>query len=265
MFGLNMPQTAISHAMLYQHLDYYKEKKFKYIISIIIPVYNEEKTITSILESLPKKDSIEIIVIDDHSSDNSVKEIENIQKKYNIKLIKHKKNQGYGAAILMGIRNSKGKIIVTMDSDGQHRPEDIYGLVKPILEGKADFTIGSRYLGKYYYNIPLATRLGEAIVEKIIKIFYGQKVQNNQNGFRAFDRKVIHIFNDIKYNGYAFATELILKAAIYRYRIKEVPINLYDRQFGTSRIILNKLALDIFTCVLRYYWKRLKSIFKREP
>ena len=247
---------------MYNHLKKIKTKQDQYSISIIIPVYNEEKTIRKILIDLPKNEDIEIIVIDDNSLDNSIKEIDKVKKQYDIKLIRHKKNQGYGKAILMGIKNSKGKVIVTMDSDGQHRPEDIYSLVKPILDKEADFTIGSRYLGKYHYELPITTRFGEVIIEKLIRIFYGQKITNNQNGFRAFDRNIIHIFDDIQYHGYAFATELILKAKIYGYIIKECPISVYSRQFGSSGIILNVLALNIFSCFIRYFLKNIKSFIR---
>lgn len=253
----------IYYAEMYEHLRKVKSnKEAEYLISIIIPVYNEEKTILKILNDLPKNDDIEIIVIDDHSLDNSVKEIEKARKHHEIKLIKHNKNQGYGRAILVGIKNSKGNIIVTMDSDGQHRPGDIYSLIKPILEKKADFTIGSRYLGKYHYKLPLTTRFGEVIIEKLIYIFYGQKIRNNQNGFRAFNRKIIHIFDNIYYHGYAFATELILKAKLFGYIIKECPISVYKRQYGSSGIILNILALNIFSCFIRYFIKKFKRILR---
>lgn len=248
---------------MYDHLRHLKSEDHEFLISIIIPVYNEEKTISKILNNLPRSENIETIVIDDHSSDNSVKEIEKVKQTRTIKLIKHKKNQGYGRAILMGIKNSMGNIIVTMDSDGQHRPEDIYSLVQPLLEKQADFTIGSRYLGKYHYKLPLTTRFGEVIIEKMIHIFYGQKIRNNQNGFRAFNRNIIHIFDNIHYHGYAFATELILKAKIFGYTIKECPISVYSRQYGSSGIILNVLALNIFSCFIRYFLKKFKKIFRK--
>jgi len=251
--------NKLTYSQMYEHLKAIKSEDNEFLISIIIPVYNEEKTIRKILSDLPRSENIEVIVIDDHSIDNSVKEIEKVKQNRKIKLIKHKKNQGYGKAILMGIKNSMGKTIVTMDSDGQHRPEDIYNLVKPILEKNAKFTIGSRYLGKYYYNLPISTRLGEVIIEKLIHIFYGQKITNNQNGFRAFDRGIIHIFDDIHYHDYAFATELILKAKMYGYEIIECPVSVYSREYGSSRIILNVLAMNIFSCFIRYFFKQIQT------
>lgn len=247
-----------SYDKLYKQLERVNINKCRYLISIVIPVYNEEKTIYSILKSLPENDKIEIIVIDDKSVDNSIREIEKAQKNHSISLYKHEKNRGYGKAILTGIKKSQGKVIITMDSDGQHSPDDIYILSKPILEGKAHYTIGSRYLGSYHYELPMSTRFGEVVVEKLIHIFFGQKVVNNQGGFRAFDRDIIHIFDDIQYKNFAFTTELIIRALLYKYKIIECPIKLVDRSHGSSRIKLNKLGINISFCLFRYFLIKIK-------
>ena len=243
---------------MYEHLDRIKNNREKILLSIVIPIYNEDKTIRSILKSLPNKDYIEIIAVDDHSIDDSLREIEKVQKNREVRLFKHNKNKGYGKAILTGIKKSKGKVIITMDADGQHRSEDIYTLIKPILDGEADYTIGSRYLGTYHYELSISTRLGELLVEKLIQLFFGQRIASNQGGFRAFDRKIIRIFDNIQYNNYAFTTELIIRALLYGYKIKECPIKLMDRAHGKSRIILNKLALNLIFCVFRYLLIKIK-------
>ncbi|MFX1391344.1 MAG: glycosyltransferase family 2 protein [Promethearchaeota archaeon] len=229
-----------------------------------MPMYNEEKTIKSILENLPYNNSIEIIVVNDHSTDNSIKEIEKVKVKREIKVINHKKNRGYGHAIISGIRNAKGKIIVTMDSDGQHSSDDIFNLVKPIFDGEVDYTIGSRYKGTYFYKLPILTRLGEVLVEKLIQIFFGPRVMNNQTGFRAFDRKIIPIFNDTRYHGYAFCTEQILKVSMSGFKIKECPIKVYRREYGSSSIVLTKLARKIFSCLFFYYIQKMKLFIRRK-
>jgi glycosyltransferase involved in cell wall biosynthesis len=243
---------------LYPFLDKLKSNRNPIVLSIILPMFNEEKTIGSVLDSLPSNDSIEIIVVNDHSTDNSLAEIESVQRYKPIHVINHPKNKGYGAAILSGVNQAKGEIIVTMDSDGQHSPDDILTLIRPIIEKKADYTIGSRYLGSYFYQLPVSTRLGEVVLEKFIQILFHRKIKNNQNGFRAFNRKVISIFRDLKYEGYAFCTEQILKASIEGYTIKECPIKLYDREFGASHIILRKLAVNIFTCFFIYYLRKIQ-------
>ncbi|MFX1594338.1 MAG: glycosyltransferase family 2 protein, partial [Promethearchaeota archaeon] len=199
---------------LYNYVKNLENQKDQVVLSIILPMYNEENTIKTILEELPNNSAIEIIVVDDHSTDNSLKEIEKVKFKRDINVISHEKNRGYGGAIISGISLAKGDIIVTMDTDGQHDPGDIINLVKPIFDGEADYTIGSRYKGAYYYQIPVLNRLGELIVEKLIQIFFGTRLMNNQTGFRAFTREVLPIFYDTKYHGYAFCTEQILKVSL---------------------------------------------------
>ncbi len=249
---------------LYKFIDQFKPKDDQILISIILPMYNEEHTIGKVLGNLPKGNSIEIIVVDDHSKDNSLKEIERINENNEIIVIKHNKNRGYGAAVVTGINNAHGKILVTMDSDGQHSPYDLLAMIKPILNDEADYTIGSRYLGSYFYKLPVSTRLGELLIEKLIQIFFGKKIMNNQNGFRAFNRKVISIFKDFKYEGYAFCTEQIIRATIKGFRIKECPIKVYDRKYGNSNVILTKLTVNLFSCILQYILVKLNiTIFKR--
>lgn len=254
----------------YQFKELFEEVKINNIyeeqvlISIIIPVYNEEKTIKFILEKLPKNNKIEVIVIDDNSNDNSLKEIKKAKFKSQLKIIKHSRNKGYGGALLSGIKKAKGQIIVTMDSDGQHRPEDLSNLISPILNQEADIVIGSRYKGSYDYKLPISTRLGEACLEKIIQILFDQKISNNQSGFRAFNRKALDLFENIKYLGYAFATEVILKASLNGFRIKEIPIKILKREYGVSKIILSKLFLSIISCLFIYFLKKIKKIFSKK-
>jgi glycosyltransferase involved in cell wall biosynthesis len=252
--------NSLKFQSLYDCLKKVRSDKNKFSLSIILPMYNEEKSIKNVLDNLPINDSIEIIVVNDHSTDNSLAEINKAKAYKSIQIINHSTNKGYGAAILSGIENAKGEIIVTMDSDGQHSPDDIITLIRPIVNKQADYTIGSRYLGSYFYQLPVSTRLGEVVLEKFIQILFQNKIKNNQNGFRAFNRKVISIFHDFKYDGYAFCTEQILKASIRGYKIKECPIKLYDRKFGKSHIILRKLAVNIFTCLFLYYLRKIKYI-----
>lgn len=249
---------------LHEFINQFKFEGDQILLSIILPMYNEEQTIGKVLRNLPRGKSIEIIVVDDHSNDNSLKEIERINDNTGIKVIKHDKNRGYGAAVVTGINNALGKVLVTMDSDGQHSPYDLLEMVKPIFNNEADYTIGSRYLGSYFYKLPVSTRLGELLIEKLIQIFFGKKIMNNQNGFRAFNRKVLSIFKDFKYEGYAFCTEQIIRATIKGFRIKECPIKVYDRKYGTSNIILTKLTVNLFSCILQYILVKLNiTIFKR--
>ena len=249
---------------LYEQLKKLRNEEDQKVISIIIPVYNEEKTIRKILEGLPDKNFVEIIVIDDFSTDNSIKEIRGAKNFSNVKLLKHKVNKGYGSALLTGIKRANGKIIITMDSDGQHRPEDLLSIIKPILDNEADITIGSRYKGSYNYELPIHRRVGEALLEIVIIILFGYKIKNNQGGFRAFHQKTFNLFDNIKFKGYAFSTELILLAVLNNFRIKECPIHLLSREHGSSYIILHSLTLSLLICIGIYFFKKIKRFLFRK-
>ncbi|MFX0074887.1 MAG: glycosyltransferase family 2 protein, partial [Candidatus Hermodarchaeota archaeon] len=230
----------------------------------ILPMFNEENTIRSILEMLPRNKLIEIIIIDDNSTDDSLKEIKKVKHYNEFKIIRHLENRGYGNAILTGMQYATGDVIVSMDTDGQHNPDDIFNLIKPIFEGKADYTIGSRYLGSYHYRLPIATRLGEVFVEKFFQVFFGIKVMNNQNGFRAFKKELIPVFNKAKFLGFAFCTEQILQAKISQHKVLECPIKVYDRVYGYSKIKLHVLTLNILASLLIYYLIKFKLNVQRK-
>jgi len=230
-------------------------------ISIIIPVYNEEKNIKSVLERIPNHQKYEIIVVDDGSTDKTVKVVQSI-KDSRIKLLKHDKNRGYGAAILSGVKVSKGDIIITMDSDGQHCPEEIPLLIEPITNNEADVVIGSRYLGNCKYKVPFYTKLGEKFINFCFWILYHKKILNNQSGFRAFNKKARYVFQYTIYNKFAFCTEVLFKAACHNLKIIEKGITVNPRKFGSSYINLIKISFSIAICILIFGIKRILLIKK---
>ncbi|MFX0178895.1 MAG: glycosyltransferase family 2 protein [Candidatus Hodarchaeota archaeon] len=249
---------------LFNYLENHKTTSDTVLLSIILPMYNEEKTIRAVLESLPKNKLIEILVIDDHSTDDSIKEIGKINSPKRINILHHEENKGYGAAITTGMKHAKGKVVVCMDSDGQHSADDLYGLIKPIIEGESDLVIGSRYLGAYNYRLPLLRQFGEILAEKIIRILFNLKIKNNQNGFRAYNRKILEVLKYARYLDYTYCTEQILKASIYGFKVKESPIKVYGRQHGASKMTIIRLALNIFSCLLLFYFKKIKVIVSKK-
>ncbi|MHA1819650.1 MAG: glycosyltransferase family 2 protein [Promethearchaeota archaeon] len=228
-------------------------------ISIVLPCYNEEKTIGKVLQKIENLnlENYEIIVVDDGSTDRSAEIVKQFK---NTKLIVHKKNKGYGRTLLDGIEHASGDIIVTIDSDGQHDPNDIPYLIKPILENRSDIVVGSRYKGHYYYEIPLTNRTGEALIEAILRIFFGVNVKNNQGGFRVFHRKTLNLFKESKFHDMAFTTEILMLSSIKGFKIKESPINLKDREVGKSRVKKVRLLRDLVKSFGYYFVKKLLSL-----
>ena len=227
------------------------------LISIVIPLYNEESSIKNVINRIPNHRKLEIIIVDDGSTDNSVRKIKEIENK-DIKIIQHYKNQGYGAALISGIESATGEIIVTMDSDGQHNPEEIPNLIKPIIDNQADLVVGSRYLGKSHYKVPLHARVGEYIINICLSCLYRQKVRNNQSGFRAFDSQYVNIFKNMRDTKFGLCTETLFKAVHNKLRIYEIPISVNIREYGNSRVDLFKICISISFCILVYVVKRFK-------
>lgn len=223
-------------------------------ITVIIPTYNEEHSVKEIIARIPNHNNYEIILIDDGSTDNSVKNALETDRKLN--LIRHEKNEGYGAAILTGISNASGDIIVTMDSDGQHIPEEIPNLVKPILENNFDLVIGSRYLGQCNFRIPLHTRVGELFVFTCLKLLFGKGIRNNQNGFRAFKKELLTKFRKLRYKGMGFTTEFLFEALLNRSKVIEIPITANPRKHGTSYVKVFLILKSILSITLYYYFRK---------
>ncbi|MFX1311081.1 MAG: glycosyltransferase family 2 protein [Promethearchaeota archaeon] len=228
-------------------------------ISIIIPLYNEEHSIKNVIERIPNHSSYEIIVVDDGSTDKSVKRIREIKDK-DIKIIQHEKNQGYGASILTGFNHATGDIIVTMDSDGQHNPEEISDLIKPIINDQADIVVGSRYLGSSTYKVRLYARVGEYFINLCLWFLYHQKICNNQSGFRAFTSSSLKKLNTMRHVKFGLCTETLFNAASKNLRIKEIPVNVYPRKHGCSYVKLFHIIKSISLCILFYGLKKFRVI-----
>jgi glycosyltransferase involved in cell wall biosynthesis len=226
------------------------------LISIVIPLYNEEKSILNVINRIPNHFRQEIIVVDDGSTDKGINKLKKARKK-NLKIIKHKINQGYGAALLTGFINSQGDIIVTFDSDGQHNPEEIHKLIVPIIDNRADMVIGSRYLGKCGYKIPYYTRLGECTINLFFRIFYGKSISNNQSGFRAIKRDILENIKNIKNKRMAFTTEFLFELLHNKKRIIEVPILMNPRSYGDSHVKVFKILRAIMSILFQFGLKKI--------
>ncbi|MEE9379551.1 MAG: glycosyltransferase family 2 protein [Candidatus Lokiarchaeia archaeon] len=238
------------------------QKGEEILTSIVIPLYNEENSIKDLINRIPNHDLYEIIIVDDGSTDNSVKRIKEITNR-EIKIIHHEKNQGYGAALLTGFKHATGDIIITMDSDGQHNPEEIPYLIKPIINNQADVVVGSRYLGKFNYKYPLYARVGAYFIKIFFRMIFLQRIHDNQCGFRAFKKDINKILGNIRNTGMGFSTELLFTAAFNQLKILETPISANPRQYGTSHVNLIRILRSVSSCILYYILRKLEIDLNR--
>mgnify|MGYP006079134745 FL=1 len=229
-------------------------------LTIIIPVYNEKKTILKIINKIKnlKKLSKQIIVVDDYSIDGTREILLKNKNKIDLLLL-HKKNQGKGAAIQTAQKHVKGKYVIIQDADLEYNPRDYFKLIKPIKEKKFMVVYGSRVLNKKRYGSKGFTSKARILGNHILTIF--SNILNNQNltdahtCYKVFSSKV---FNKIilKENGFEFCPEITTKVAKLNLKIEELPISYIGRTYNDGKKIKAIHALGALLSLVRYRFFR---------
>ena len=214
-------------------------------ITVGIPAFNEEKNIVHIIEKLQKKADI-ILVCDDGSTDKTGE----IAKKMGAVVITHERNLGYGAAIrslFLKARELKADMLVTLDSDGQHRIEDLLPVTKPIIEKQADMVIGSRFLEGNQKNIPKYRKVGIKIITKLANSSLEESVTDSQSGFRAYSQNILSTITPLE-QGMGVSNEILMKSSKNGFKIAEVPIVVsYDGDTSTQNPISHGASVILST------------------
>ncbi|MDR0797509.1 MAG: glycosyltransferase family 2 protein [Nitrososphaerota archaeon] len=220
------------------------------LVSIVIPMYNEAKTIGTVIERVQTTMKLlglnyEIIVIDDHSFDDSFV----VAKQYSVRLYRLVVHRGKGVGLRVGFAKSKGDILVTIDSDGSHCPEELSQMLYPILNNKADLVIGSRYLCTKNVAAKKLNIFGVKLFNLIIHMFIGVHVTDSQSGYRVMRREVLEI-QHLKSCGYEIETEMLVKTVKSRFRVLEVPISFKQRTYGSSGVDYVHDGFRIFVSII---------------
>jgi UDP-N-acetylglucosamine---dolichyl-phosphate N-acetylglucosaminyltransferase len=222
-------------------------------IFVIVPAYNEEKTIVKVLEDLINM-GYEFVVVDDGSTDETYTVVNNIIKeKQHGLLLRHLLNRGLGAAIKTGIEAALMEdpdVIVTFDADGQHDPHDIFKVSKPIINNQADLAVGKRN----FNEMPYSKKLGNQIMNFITLTFYGIRVSDSQSGLRAFNKKAAETII-INARDYGVSSEIIGEVKRHNLRLKEVPMKTiyteYSMTKGTNTSEGLKILLKLIMNILK--------------
>ena len=205
----------------------------------VIPAYNEELSIGSVVLKA-RRYVDEVIVVDDGSEDDTSL----VAREAGAKVIRNERNLGKGESLrraLNLLRESKVDVVVLLDADGQHDPDDIPKLVKPIIEGKADMVIGSR---KSVREIPLYRRIGQRILDYLTRKAAGaEKSFDSQSGFRALSGKAIRVLK-LREKGFAIESEMLVNALKAGLKVVEVPIRCrYDVRGSTLHPLIHGLGV----------------------
>ena len=225
------------------------------LVSIIIPVYNEELTVGNVIErvkTIMQQTGLkyEVIVVDDYSADKSFM----VAKKYGVRVYRLKMHLGKGYGLRAGFAKAEGDIIVTIDSDGSHRPEELPRLLTPILQNQADLVIGSRYLNQKDVAARKLNAFGVQIFNFLIQMLTGVAVTDSQSGYRAIKRAVLKN-QQLKSGGYEIESEMLVKTAKEDFRVVEVPISFEQRTYGRSGVDPVNDGFKILLSILIAYLK----------
>jgi glycosyltransferase involved in cell wall biosynthesis len=227
-------------------------------VSVIIPTYNEAQAIGRVLADLPSDPGTEVIVVDSNSSDGTPE----IAAKMGARVVKEPR-RGYGRACLTGLANANSpEVIVFLDGDYSDRPSELPILLAPIIEDRADITVGSR-LGADRNSgaLPWHAAFGNRFAASLIRLLYGLKI-SDLGPFRAGRASVIRALA-LEEATYGWAVEIILKGALAGFRVVEVPVS-YHPRIGKSKISGTLkgtvgAAWFILSRIVRYYFQRRRT------
>lgn len=223
-------------------------------ISVIIPVYNEVRTIDEIIsrvQTVPL--AKEIIVIDDASIDGTRERLQEIGPAENIKIFYHDRNQGKGAALRTGFKHVTGDYIIIQDADLEYDPKEYPKLLEPLLDGRADVVYGSRFLGGPHRVLFFWHYMGNRILTLVSNTLTNLKLTDMETCYKAFSRQVLkHV--TFKSNRFGFEPEFTAKIAKNGFRIYEVPISYSGRNYAEGKKITWK---DGIKAVFTIIWFRI--------
>lgn len=222
-------------------------------LSVIVPAYNEEKTIISILERLvPIKEVREILVVDDASADKTAAKVKSFAHK-KIKLLTHSKNKGKGKAIQTGLKEVTGDYVLIQDADLEYDPREIPLLISPILSGRAEVVYGSRFFGAhtnmFYWHF-----LGNKILNFVINILFNSILSDMETCYKILPTKVMRELN-LSENDFRIEPEITCKLLHKKVKIFEVPITYVGRTYDEGKKITWIDGVKALVTILRIrFW-----------
>jgi glycosyltransferase involved in cell wall biosynthesis len=224
-----------------------------YRLSIVVPVFNEAATLGKLVQDLQHalhQHPVEIIIVDDCSTDGSAEIIRNIQAP-NVRAFFHSTNQGKGACLRTALRHASGDIVVIQDADLEYDPKDIPRLIQPIADGQADVVFGSRFHNSQEPAQAFWHRAANRWLTFFSNRLTGLNLADMETGYKAFRKDVLDRVH-IRENGFGVEPELTAKVAKLNCRVCEVPISYNGRDYAQGKKIGVLDAIWAMWCVIRY-------------
>lgn len=219
-------------------------------LSIIIPVFNEEKTIAQIVEKVLKfnSQSKEVIVVNDGSTDTTQKILnDKFLNKKDLVIINNEKNKGKGFAVREGINASTGDIILIQDADTEYDPSDFKILLDPINKGYADVVYGSRFIGSNPHRVMyFSNRIANSLLTFFSNLLTNLNLTDMETGYKVFKKELLNKF-ELKENDFSFEPELTIKLARTKCKFYEVGISYKGRTYEEGKKIR---SIDFFKAII---------------
>ncbi len=222
------------------------------LLSVLIPAYNEVKSIDTLLEKIQAVPlTKEIIIVDDGSTDGTRDRLATYQSVPNIRVVYHEHNQGKGAAIRTAIQHMTGDIAIVQDADLEYEPQDYLALVQPIVEGREKVVYGSRFLNRANRHSYMSFYVGGQVVTLLTNILYNQRLTDEPTCYKVFDS---HLLRSIPLDctRFEFCPEVTAKVAKRGIQIKELPINYYPRSIAEGKKISWFDGLEAIWVLFKY-------------
>ncbi|PTN36486.1 bifunctional glycosyltransferase family 2/GtrA family protein [Desulfonatronum sp. SC1] len=226
-------------------------------LTLVIPCFNEERTLEHCIERVQaiadEMLSLELIIVDDCSQDNSVQVAQELARRFtNIRILRHDKNQGKGAALRTGFAHATGEFVGVQDADLEYDPQDFRRLICPLVEGRADVVFGSRYLYSgerrvlYFWHSQM-----NRVLTFLSNMFSDLGLTDMETCYKLFRREIIQSV-EIQENRFGFEPEIVAKVGEMRCRVYEMPISYHGRTYAEGKKINWKDGLRALYCILHY-------------